>query len=184
MFGNTVFQDANSVLFVYRDAGGSGVQTAYKISDGSWDRYTPVAPITVAVTASISGPVTVSSEVEVKNDSGNPIPMSAAFLPLPAGASKDSSQYLTLGTIQAVAVGATSVQSSAVGAGITKVVISATTDCWVAIGSNPTASKATAGSFFLGAGSQSYPITVTAGTTKIAVLQDTASGYISVMESN
>jgi peptidoglycan hydrolase CwlO-like protein len=38
-------------------------------------------------TLTINGPVTVTNEVEVKNDVGNPIPISAASLPLPAGAS-------------------------------------------------------------------------------------------------
>lgn len=38
------------------------------------------------------GTVTVSNEVEVKNDVGNPIPVSAASLPLPTGASTSANQ--------------------------------------------------------------------------------------------
>jgi hypothetical protein len=39
--------------------------------------------------------VTVSSEVEIKNDAGNPIPISAASLPLPTGAAQDGTDITT-----------------------------------------------------------------------------------------
>ena len=50
----------------------------------------PVEIVDAAVT--ITGPVTVSNEVEIKNDIGNPIPVSASDLPLPGGASTSSLQ--------------------------------------------------------------------------------------------
>jgi hypothetical protein len=56
-------------------------------------------------------------------------------------------------------------------------------DCWVAIGSNPTATASTTGSFFLSEGIPSYPISVTGGTTKVAVIEATAAGFLSVIES-
>lgn len=92
-------------------------------------------------------------------------------------------QTLILQAPKVVAVGATSTQSAAVGANTTRIVLSTTTDCWIAIGSNPTAAANTAGSFFLSAGSQSYPIVATPSTTKVAVIQNASSGYLSVIES-
>lgn len=40
----------------------------------------------------LNGPITVTNEVEIKNDIGNPIPISAASLPLPVGASTSALQ--------------------------------------------------------------------------------------------
>lgn len=45
-----------------------------------------------SATVTISGPITIANEVEVKNDSGNPIPVNAASLPLPTGASTSALQ--------------------------------------------------------------------------------------------
>lgn len=92
-------------------------------------------------------------------------------------------QTIIFKTSQVLAVGASSVQSSAVGADTTRVILSTTCDCWVAVGSNPTAVANTAGSFFLSSGSQSYPIVVTAGSTKIAVIKANIDGYLSIIES-
>lgn len=92
-------------------------------------------------------------------------------------------QHLDINTVQSITVAGTSAQSSAVGATTNRVVIVSTTNCWVALGSNPTAAAHTAGSFYLAAGAQSYPIKVTPGVTKIAIIQDSAGGYASVIES-
>lgn len=92
-------------------------------------------------------------------------------------------QTLVIQTTKVVESGATSAQSAAVGATTERVILAPTKDCWVAIGANPTAAKQTAGSFFLAGGSQSYPITVTKGVTKVAVIQDTEAGYLSIIES-
>lgn len=40
----------------------------------------------------ITGPVTVSNEVEVKNETGNPVPVSVTSLPLPTGAATSANQ--------------------------------------------------------------------------------------------
>lgn len=95
-----------------------------------------------------------------------------------------TTQTISVGATQVVAIGAASTQSAAVGAGRNRVVLIPTVDCWIAVGANPTAAKS-AGSFFLSAGSQSYPISITAGTTKIAVLTDASgvTGSLSVIES-
>ncbi len=96
----------------------------------------------------------------------------------------NTAQTISVAAAQVVAIGAASAQSAAVGAGRNRVVLIPTVDCWVALGANPTAAKA-AGSFFLAAGSQSYPISVTGGTTRIAVLADASgvTGSLSVIES-
>lgn len=95
-----------------------------------------------------------------------------------------AAQTISVGASQFVAIGAASTQSAVVGAGRNRVVMIPTVDCWIALGTNPTAAKA-AGSFFLAAGSQSYPISVTGGTSRIAVLTDAAgvTGSLSVIES-
>lgn len=89
---------------------------------------------------------------------------------------------INLQGVQSVAIGAASVQSSAVGATTNRFVLTATVNCWVAVGDNPTAAAHTAGSFYMPAGAM-FPISAVAGSTKVAVIQDSASGYLSVMES-
>jgi hypothetical protein len=98
--------------------------------------------------------------------------------PVPVG-----EQTLDIVAAPGFAVGATSAQSSAVGASTKRVVLVATVDCWVSLGANPTAAAATAGSFFLAAGAQTYPLKVTPGTTKIAAIRNSESGYLSIIES-
>lgn len=61
----------------------------------------------------------------------------------------DVKQSLWINTAQLLTLGATSAQSSAVASNTNRVVLSTTQDCWIAVGDNPTAVKATAGSFFL-----------------------------------
>lgn len=84
---------------------------------------------------------------------------------------------------QVVAVSGTSAQSAAMNAASTRAILTSTTDCWVAWGSNPTAAVATTGNIFLTAGVPSYPISVTGGTTKFAAIQVSAAGYLSILES-
>jgi len=89
---------------------------------------------------------------------------------------------LTLNAQQFLAVGATSAQSAVVNASTNRVVLTSTTGCWVAFGSNPTASAA-AGSIYLPPNVVSPAYTVTSGTTKIAVIQASAVGSLSIQES-
>lgn len=91
-------------------------------------------------------------------------------------------QAINIVTIQNVAIGATSAQSSAVNASTKRIVMSASSACWVALGSDPTAA-AHDGAFYLPADGQSYPFSVVPGVTKIAVIQDSADGYLSIIES-
>ena len=53
-------------------------------------------------TVNIDGDVTVSSEVEVKNDVGNPVPASVASLPLPTGASTEAKQDTLIAAVDGV----------------------------------------------------------------------------------
>ena len=80
-----------------------------------------------------------------------------------------------------VAIGATSAQSPAFNASTKRIVLSATDDCWYAIGANPTAVIGSSGSKFIKAGVPQYPMTVTAGH-KVAVIGTT--GYLSILESS
>jgi hypothetical protein len=91
-------------------AGGGGIQSGL-IVDGSVKVVNPdgsnvasnaltdaelrASPVPVDIgnaSVTISGPVTVSNEVEVTNDTGNPIPVSASSLPLPTGAATSAKQ--------------------------------------------------------------------------------------------
>ena len=78
------------------------------------------------------------------------------------------------GTVQNIAFAAASVQSAAIGSPLVRV--AATADCHIAIGTNPTAS---ANSMFLPAKAPEY--LVCNPTDKIAVIQDTAGGNLSVV---
>jgi hypothetical protein len=89
---------------------------------------------------------------------------------------------LTTTAQQFLAVGASSVQSAAVQSTTNRVVLSSTTACWVAFGSSPTASAA-AGSIYVPANWPMWPIAVTPGVTKIAVIQASAAGSLSIIES-
>lgn len=94
-----------------------------------------------------------------------------------------STQTITMVTTQSLAISGTSAQTAVVNAGTSRVIISTTTDCWVNLGASPTSAAHTTGSgFFLLAGASTFPISVTPSTTKISAIQDTASGYLSVLE--
>lgn len=96
-----------------------------------------------------------------------------------------NASFITLTAAQVVAAGAASAASAVTQATTTRIVLTPTVDCWVAIGATPTAAVATSGSFFLPAGVPSYPITVVGGTTKIAAIANVSAstGYVSVQES-
>lgn len=71
-----------------------------KITDGTTNAAVKAAstaplatdPALVVALSPNSLALTISSEVEVKNDTGNPIPVSASSLPLPTGASTEAKQ--------------------------------------------------------------------------------------------
>lgn len=100
----------------------------------------------------------------------------------PVVPSSDVSQYLNIASTKVLTTSAVSQQTAAVGSTTKRVVITVMQDTWIAIGDNPTATKG-AGSFLLFGGTQSYPILVKSGVTKIAALQDSTSGSVSIIES-
>lgn len=93
-----------------------------------------------------------------------------------------NAQALAIAQTQVLTTGAASVQSDTVNVNAQRVVLTVSQDTWIAVGANPTATK-DAGSFLLLGGTQSYPILVKSGVTKIAALQDSTSGSVSIIES-
>ena len=59
----------------------------------------------------VTAPVTVTGEVEIKNDSGNPIPVSASTLPLPTGASTSANQATEITALTAIGATLTSIDT-------------------------------------------------------------------------
>lgn len=56
----------------------------------------------LAALEDINVTVTVAPEIEIKNDSGNPVPVSAASLPLPTGASTSAKQDTIIGHVDGI----------------------------------------------------------------------------------
>jgi hypothetical protein len=84
---------------------------------------------------------------------------------------------------QVVAIGATSTASAAVQATTNRVVLIATAACWVNIAASPTAAANTAGNIYVPANFPMPPIAVTPGVTKVAVIEASSAGYLSIIES-
>lgn len=78
---------------------------------------------------------------------------------------------------------ATSGATTVVHANTKRVVLIATSDCWISLGSAPVAAVGGADSFLLPAKVPFFPVKVTGGITKIAVIQDSAAGKLSILES-
>ena len=80
---------------------------------------------------------------------------------------------------QSVAYTGTAGTSAAVNAATTQVIVTLTTDGYIATGSAPTA---TTGDMFLPAYVPSPPIAVTGGTTKVSAIRDANSGTMKIAE--
>ena len=65
-------------------------------------RATPVPVSVSSGSISINGPVTISNEVEVKNDVGSPIPISATALPLPNTAATSTLQTVANSSLSSI----------------------------------------------------------------------------------
>lgn len=142
------------------------------------------------------------TELQLKADLTETQPVSAASLPLPSGAatsanqsteitslaSIDLKQTVVINVRQTLSFNATSAQCTTFNALTKRVVLTTTQDCWFLLGSNPTAVKqtatlATATGIFLPAGGMTYPLFVTGGTDKVAVVMDSVAGFMSIQES-
>jgi hypothetical protein len=96
------------------------------------------------------------------------------------GFQKQIFQVIHPGTSQTVSIGATSAQCNTFTAGVTIIRLFATVDCWVSLGSNPTAIANDAASLFMPGGIVEY-FQVTS-SQKLAVIQNgsvTGSLFIS-----
>lgn len=94
------------------------------------------------------------------------------------GASEPSWQAIIPGASQVVAFTGSSAQSVALAAATTLIRVTSNQDCFLAFGSNPTATNT---AFFLPAGAVDY-LGVTPGT-KVAALQATAGGNLYLTEA-
>ena len=136
-------------------------QFRYRLSTA----LTGTAPTAVITTISSSAPDTSV--------------VTAGLDPLQAG----HPGIVTMQAEQIVTVGAASAASAAVQATTNRVVLSSTTGAWVAFGSNPTAVAATTGNIYVPPNVVMPAIAVTPGITKIAAIQATAGGTLSIIES-
>ena len=139
-----------------------------------------------AVTQPVSGTVAVST---LPNVTLNALPTGSNSIGTVGLASIDHPGVLTENVAQVLAIGPTSVQSSTTLSTTNRIILVPTVDCWVQLGSSPSAAVPTvttsSGSFFLPASCPSYPIAVTGATTKIAVISNvgTVTGFLSILES-
>lgn len=77
--------------YVHDDAGGGGGGGAVTQGTVPWVVDDPDTQAALAsILALLTGGIPITGEVEVKNDAGSPIPISAASLPLPAGAATEA----------------------------------------------------------------------------------------------
>lgn len=151
-------------------------QTALAVTGTFWQATQPVSG-TVAVSGSVAVTGTFWQATQ---------PVSAASLPLPSGAATSANQsteiaaLATIGTrsygtaLTRVAVASTSAQSAAITG--TEVLVHASVRCFIAAGSNPTA---TTSDIPLEIG-EKFHLRITSGH-KIAVLRDTADGFLNVV---
>lgn len=92
-----------------------------------------------------------------------------------------SRQVISKVTGQTVDISGTSTQSLYASPNTSRIILTATVNCWFEIGLDPIATVGGT-STYLPAGAQSYPIDVTI-YTRVAVIADSASGKLSIFES-
>jgi hypothetical protein len=99
MADNVALSSSTSATIASDDIGGVQYQRV-KIAhgaDGSATDASSASPLPVTL-GSASVPVTIAAAVEIANDAGNPLPVSASSLPLPSGAATAAKQP-ALGTV-------------------------------------------------------------------------------------
>jgi uncharacterized RmlC-like cupin family protein len=113
--------------------------------------------------------------------------ISLTAMPHPSSAANNQlvhSQSISKVSAKVLDVTATSTASTVVGVATERIVLTATVNAWVELGSAPTATLATGTSFFLPAGVPSYPLKVSRGITKVAVIAESTLGKLSILESS
>jgi hypothetical protein len=101
-------------------------------------------------------------------------------MPLPRDSNGQYVQAPDWSSPSTLAVGSASAASSAVSAAAKYVRLASTVDCYVLLGAAPTA---TTSSTYLPAGVVEY-VSVTGGSTKIAVIRASTDGTLSITECN
>jgi hypothetical protein len=141
--------------------------------------YNPNALVPVAVDGTTGLPTPLIT------GAGGALTVLGSFAAAPNQTVQVTNQLLnTTVAPQLVAAGTASAASAVVSAAAKFVVINPTVDAWVSIGATPVAAVNTSGNIFMAGGSQSYPFTVTGGTTKVAAIASNSSltGFITVTE--
>jgi len=184
-FQDILYTDDTGAQFIYKDTGTTTpVITAYLVPAGTV--YTVGAnprPYTVNDLRTTSVDIGVKADTAASSDTGTFSLIALFKRSLQKLTLLISTQTLSLVTTQTLAIGATSVASSSVNILTTRITLTATVDCWVSIGTIPTAiANSGGGIFFLSAGIPSYPILVPA-SSKIAVILDSVPGYLNIIES-
>jgi hypothetical protein len=185
-FQDILYTDDTGAQFIYRDTGTtSPIFTAYLVPSGAV--YTVGAnprPYTVNDLRVTSVDLGVKTDTVATTDTGtfSLIALLKRVLQRLTAILSTQTVAITV-TPSVVTIGAASEQSSVINSSTNRLILNATTDCWVSIGVNPTAAARTAGSFFLNQGIPYYPILVAQGVS-VAVIQDTASGVLSIIESS
>lgn len=95
--------------------------------------------------------------------------------------SREHFQAIIPGTSQRVAIGGVSTQSSAFGSLTSIIRVLPTQDCHIKLGSNPTAVANGTSIFLVAAGEYYFGVT---GGHKLAVIQDSAGGFIYITEGS
>lgn len=132
--------------------------------------------LSTQITGSSSPGLTVTTIVSSTPDVSV---VTAGLDPLQAG----HPGIVTLQAEQVVAVGASSASSAAVQSTTNRVFLVSTTGCWVSFGSAPTAVAAATGNIYVPPNVIMPPVAVTPGVTKIAAIEASAAGSLSIIES-
>lgn len=123
----------------------------------------------------MSGFVQLADKNGAPTDNSHPVPVTLA-----SGVTNSVVESpRTIVANQSISYTGTAGTSAVVNASTTEVIVTLTTDGYVAVGSAPTA---TSGDMFLPAYVPSPPLAVTGGTSKISAIRDAASGTMKIAE--
>ena len=151
-----------------------GRATMMEAVDGTPVSAESPLPVVVEGGINLSGPVTVSNEVEIKNEVGNPVPTLDA---LAAG-----TRSYNFAAATRTAIGSSST-AGALGTLNTarEVMLTASVDCYVAFGTSSGVSVAAtdAAALRLFAGER-FHLRLAAGLTHYAVIRDSSDGFLRV----
>jgi len=194
---NIVMEDTDGTLFFKRVSTDTPpVLTNWKLSDGSAYTITgtpvPYGVSSVEVTGTVIADTGLTQGLTDTQLRASPVitalPANAAteagltnLATMLAEISIEQSVVLVLG--QVLATSAVATVSAAVSAATKRIVLTATVDTWITIGTNPTVAVGQAPAILLTAGVPSYPFKVNSSVTKVAAISAIA-GVLSMIESS